>query len=134
MGGIGFRLNLNFWQRYEKVRKERIELRQLQKTEAYAATGLLLKLQDEYVQMLRYRNDVGESQKSLRAAEAWLKAAAMKYDLDPGAAKDMFDPYRAVLSAKGDYYQSVLEYNLAVAKVIKAIGWTLTDYFNNLGG
>ncbi|HLP43618.1 MAG TPA: TolC family protein [Fibrobacteria bacterium] len=134
VGGIGLKLNLNFWQRYERVRKERIELKQLQRTEAYAAAGLLLKLQDEYVQMLKYRADVTESQKSLRAAEAWLKAAAMKYDLDPGAAKDMISPYRTVLTAKRDYFQAVLDYNLAVSKVIRAMGWTLSDFIHSLGG
>lgn len=134
VGGIGLKLNLNIWQRYQKVRKERIELKQLQRTEAYAASGLLLRLQDEYVQMLKHRADVAESQKSLRAAEAWLKAAAMKYDLDPGAAKDMIAPYRTVLTAKRDYFQAVLDYNIAVSKVIRAIGWTLSDYFHNLGG
>src|SRR6185295_3974588 len=65
VGGLGMRLNLNFWQRYQKVRKERIELQQLQRTETYAAGGLLLKMQDEYVQMLKARNNVTESQKSL---------------------------------------------------------------------
>lgn len=134
VGGIGLKLNLNFWQRYEKVRKERIEFKQLQRTEAYAASGLLVRMQDEYVQMLRHRSDVTESQKSLRAAEAWLKAAAMKYDLDPGAAKDMISPYRTVLTAKRDYFQAILDYNLAVAKVIKSVGWTLSDYFHSLGG
>jgi outer membrane protein TolC len=134
VGGLGIKLNLNIWQRYQKVRKERLEFKQLQRTEAYAAAGLLLRLQDEYVQMHKHRADVAESQKSLRAAEAWLKAAAMKYDLDPGAAKDMISPYRAVLTAKRDYFQAVLDYNIAVSKVIRAIGWTLSDYFHSLGG
>jgi outer membrane protein TolC len=134
VGGIGLKLNLNFWQRYEKVRKERIEFKQLQRTETYAAAGLLLRLQDEYAQLLKHKADVGESQKSLRAAEAWLKAAAMKYDLDPGAAKDLISPYRTMLTAKRDYFQAVLDYNLAVSKVIKSIGWTLSDYLRTLGG
>ncbi len=132
VGGLGVRLNLNFWQRYEKVRKERIELTQLERTETYAARGLLLKMQDEYIQMLNLRNNVTESQKSLRAAEAWLKAAAMKYDLDPGSAKDLLGPYRAVLSAKKDFFESILNYNMAVAKVFKSVGWTLSDYINSL--
>ena len=132
VGGLGIRLNLNFWQRYEKVRKERIELKQLQRTESYAAGGLLLKVQDEYVQLLKARANVTESQKSLRAAEAWLKAAAMKYDLDPGNAKDLISPYKTVLFAKRDYFEAVLDYNLAVSKVIKSMGWTLSDFFHNL--
>lgn len=134
VGGLGMRLNLNFWSRYQKVRKERIELTQLERTEVYAARGLVLKMQDEYIQMLNHRANVTEAQKSLRAAEAWLKGAALKYDLDPSTAKDMISPYKTVLGAKHNYFEAVLNYNLAVAKVIKSIGWTLTDYFHSLGG
>ncbi|MDQ3000567.1 MAG: TolC family protein [Fibrobacterota bacterium] len=132
VGGLGMRLNLNVWSRYEKVRKEKIELTQLQRTEAYAARGLILKMQDEYIQMLNQRANVTEAQKSLRAADAWLKGAALKYDLDPSTAKDMISPYKTVLGAKRDYFEAILNYNLAVSKVIKSIGWTLTDYFHNL--
>jgi outer membrane protein TolC len=64
VGGLGMRLNLNFWSRYEKVRKEKIELTQLERTETYAARGLLLRMQDEYLQMLNCRANVAEAQKS----------------------------------------------------------------------
>ncbi len=131
VGGLGMRLNLNFWSRYQKVRKEKIELTQLERTETYAARGLILKMQDEYIQMLNQRSNVTEAQKSLRAAEAWLKGAALKFDLDPSTAKDLIGPYKTVLGAKRDYFEAVLNYNLAVSKVIKSIGWTLTDYFHN---
>jgi outer membrane protein TolC len=134
VGGLGMRLNLNFWSRYQKVRKEKIELSQLERTEIYAARGLILKMQDEYTQMLNHRANVTEAQKSLRAAEAWLKGAALKYDLDPSTAKDMISPYKTVLGAKRDYFEAVLNYDLAMAKVIKSIGWTLTDYFHNFQG
>ncbi len=132
VGGLGMRLSLNFWSRYEKVKKEKIELTQLERTETYAARGLVLKMQDEYIQMLNCRANVTESQKSLRAAEAWLKGAALKYDLDPSTAKDIISPYKTVIGAKRDYFEAVLNYNLAVSKVIKSIGWTLTDYIHNL--
>lgn len=132
VGGLGMKINLNFWSRYQKVRKEKIELSQLERTETYAARGLILKMQDEYVQMLNERANVAEAQKSLRAAEAWLKGAALKYDLDPSTAKDILAPYKTVLGAKRDYFEAVLNYNLAVSKVIKSIGWTLTDYIHNL--
>ncbi len=133
VGGLGMKLNLNIWSRYEKVRKEKIELTQLERTETYAARGLLLKMQDEYAQMLNCKANVVEAQKSLRAAEAWLKGAALKYDLDPSTAKDMISPFKTVLGAKRDYFEAVLNYDLAVSKVIKAIGWTLGDYIHNLG-
>ncbi len=131
VGGIGLRLRLNFWQQWEKFRKERIELQQLRRTEVYAARGLVLKLTDAYVQVLAAKGKIDESSKSLRAAEAWLKAAAMKYDLDPTLAKGMISPYKTVITAKRDHYDAVLEYNVQFAKLLKAVGWTLADFFRN---
>ncbi len=132
VGGLGMKIQLNFWERYQNYRKERLELRQLERTEVYAARGLLLKVEDAYAQLLKSRSDVEESQKSLRAAEAWLKGVAMKYDLDNTLAKDMISPFKQSLTAKRDYYQSILDYNLAVARLFKAVGWTLPDYFHSL--
>lgn len=131
VGGIGLRLRLNFWQQWEKFRKERIELQQLRRTEVYAARGLLLKLTDAYVQVLAAKGKIDESVKAMRAGEAWLKAAAMKYDLDPSLAKGMISPYKTVLTAKRDHYDAVLEYNVQFAKLLKAVGWTLADFFRN---
>jgi outer membrane protein TolC len=126
--GLGMRLKLNFWSSYQKYRKERVELRQLERTEVYAARGILLQLEDAYLQMLSARADVEEAQKSLRAADAWLKGAAMKYDLDPGAGKDLIGPFKQSLTGRRDYYKAVLEYNIALARVFTATGWTLSDF------
>lgn len=131
VGGLGIKLRLNFWQQWEKVRKESIELRQLERTETYAVRGLLLKLTDAYIQALSAKAKVEESAKALRAAEAWLKAAAMKYDLDPTLAKGMISPYRATLTAKRDHFEAMLDYNILFAKLLKAVGWTLDDYFRS---
>jgi len=130
VAGLGMRLNLNFWSSYQKYRKERLELRQLERTEVYAARGILIQLEDAYLKMTSARLDVEESQKALRAADAWLKGAAMKYDLDPVAAKDLIAPFKQALTTRRDYYKAVLDYNTAVAQVFGATGWTLADFGN----
>ncbi len=134
VAGIGVKFRLNVWQRYQKYRRERIELQQLKRTEVYAAQGLLLQLEDAHLRFLSAQSRVSESAASLRAAEAWLKGAAMTYDLDPSTAKEMLSPYKTVLYAKRDYYEAVLEQNIAQARVLKAVGWTLSDYFDSLTG
>jgi outer membrane protein TolC len=132
LAGLGMKLNLNFWQRYQEYRKDRLELRQLERTEVYAARGLLLKVEDAYARLLKSRADVEEAQKALRASKAWLKGAAMKYDLDPSTSRDLISPFKQSLTAQRDYYQAVLDYNLSVAALFKAVGWTLPDYFRSL--
>jgi outer membrane protein TolC len=132
VAGLGMRLQLNFWQRYQKYRKERLELRQLQRTEVYAARGLLLQVEDAYVRLLKAKADVEDAQKAMRAAEAWLKGAAMKADLDASENGNLVGPFRNSLTAKRDYYKAVLEYDLSVTRLFKSVGWTLSDALGNL--
>jgi outer membrane protein TolC len=132
VAGLGMRLQLNFWSRYQGYRRERLSLRQLERTEVYAARGILLRVEDAYLRALKARADAEAAQSALRAAEAWLKGAAMRYDLDPSEASGLTSPFKASISAKRDYYKAVLEYNLAVAALFKATGWTLSDYLGNL--
>lgn len=132
VAGLGMRLRLNFWERYQTYRKERLSLRQLERTEVYAARGVLLRVEDAYLKALKARSDVEAAQSALRAAEAWLKGAAMRYDLDPSEAQGLTAPFRQSITAKRDYYEAVLDYNIAVAALFKATGWTLSDYLGNL--
>jgi outer membrane protein TolC len=134
VAGLGMRLRLNFWERYQSYRRERLKLRQLERTEVYAARGVLLRIEDAHLSVLKARADVEEAQNALRAAEAWLKGAAMRYDLDPSEARGLTAPFRQSVVAKRDFYKAVLEYNLAVAALFKATGWTLSDYLGSLRG
>jgi outer membrane protein TolC len=132
VAGLGMRLQLNFWSRYQGYRRERLSLRQLERTEVYAARGVLLRVEDAYLRMEKARTDVEDAQNALRAAEAWLKGAAMRYDLDPSEASGLTSPFKQSITGKRDFYKAVLEYNLAVAAVLKSVGWTLSDYLGNL--
>jgi hypothetical protein len=76
--------------------------------------------------------DVEDAQRSLRAADAWLKGAAMRYDLDHSEARGLASPFRQAISSRHDYYSAVLDYNLAVASLFKSVGWTLSDYLGTL--
>jgi outer membrane protein TolC len=132
VAGLGMRLHLNFWNSYQSYRRERLSLRQLERTEVYAARGVVLRVEDAYLKVLKARADAEASQSALRAAEAWLKGAAMRYDLDPSEADGLTAPFRQSIIAKRDYYKAVLDYNLAVAALFKATGWTLSDYLGSL--
>jgi outer membrane protein TolC len=132
--GLGLRLRLNFWSKYQEYKKQKLELKQLKRTEVYAVKGLLLKLEEAYLGYEEAKANMDAAAGSLRAAEAWLTGAAMDYDLDPKLAKEMISPYKATLLAKEDFFRSVFQYNMAVAKVIRAVGWTRSDYISNVLG
>lgn len=132
VAGLGMRLRLNFWQSYQSYRKERLDLRQLERTEVYAARGVLLKVQDAWLNVEKTRVDMEDAQRALRAADAWLKGAAIRYDLDHSEARSLSSPFRQAITSRHDYYDAVLNYNLAVAALFKSVGWTLSDYLGSL--
>jgi hypothetical protein len=107
-------------------------LKQLKRTEVYAVKGLLLKLEEAHLNYEEAKSNIEAAASSLRAAEAWLAGAAMDYDLDPSLAKEMISPYKATLLAKEDYFRSVFDYNMALGRVISAVGWTLSDFFSRV--
>ncbi len=132
VAGLGMRLRLNFWDRYQNYRKERLNLRQLERTEVYAARGVLMRVQDAWLRVEKARINAEDAERALRAADAWLKGAAMRYDLDPSEAREMIAPFRQSVASRHDYYKAVLEYNLAVSALLKSVGWTLSDYLGSL--
>jgi outer membrane protein TolC len=130
--GLGMRLRLNIWSRYQDYKKHKLELKQLKRTEIYAVRGVLLRLEEAYVKYMEAKSNMEAASNALRAAEAWLTGAAMDYDLDPSLAKEMISPYKSTLLAKEDFFRSVFEYNLAIGRVISAVGWTLSDFLSNV--
>ncbi len=131
-GGLGINLRLNFWSRYQAFKLQKLEFKLLKRKEVYAIRGLLLRLEEAYIRYLEARDNIDASSNSLRAAEAWLKGAAMDYDIDPSLAKDMISPYKETLYAKRDYFQAIYDYNRSVGNLINAIGWTYSDYLKRV--
>ncbi len=132
VAGLGIRMNLNFWSKYQKYRKNKLELEQLKRTEVYAAKGLLLRVEEAYIEFLAQKANLKAAESSLRAAEAWLKGAAINYDVDPSLAMEMVAPYKETLEAKRNYFQGIYDYNMALGKLINSVGWTLSRYLDNL--
>jgi predicted RNA-binding protein with PUA domain len=69
----------------------------------------------------------------MNAANSWLKSAAMKYDLDPSQAKALLKSYQRYIEVNRDYYECVMNYDIAVAELIAKIGLTLAEYNDKYG-
>lgn len=126
--GVAVRQRLNIWSKFQDYRKAKLEVKELERKEVYAIRGVLLFVIEACLNLEEASENVSSALRSLRASEAWLKGAAMAYDLDPSQAKKMIDPYRNTLNLRRDYYQAIYEYNMAFGKVLKSVGWTLSDY------
>ncbi len=126
--GFGVRYNLNVWNSWSSYVAARTELRGLKLKESYAADGILLQLEEQYIQTTGAREKLQSLRASLRASEAILKSAAMKYDLDPSSASALVSAYTDNLQLQKSYYYAVCKYNIAFAELISRMGVSLSEY------
>ena len=126
--GVGLRYRLNFWKSWEEFRKARTDYRGLQLKENYAADGLVAKAVEQYYQVVAAKEKLDAMRESLRASEALLKGAAMKYDLDKSQTSDLVSAYTQNVSMKKDYYFAVCRYNVEFAGLIAKMGLSLQEY------
>jgi outer membrane protein TolC len=123
MVGLGIRYKLNFWNTLSSYRKSKAEYQELKLKEAYADEGLFTLLEMAYKDYILHDKKLKSVSKSLRASEAWLKGAAMQYDLNPGAPGPLVKAYTKNISVKKAYYEAVYNYNLSVARLWKQVGY-----------
>lgn len=126
--GIGLRYKLNFWKGWQNYRKARIEYNSLRMKEKYAATGLLLKLEEQYYKIIASKEKLESMKSSLRATEAILKGTAIQYDLDPSNAEQLLSAYTQNINLLKKYYFAVCAYNIDYAELIFRTGLSLDDF------
>jgi len=120
--GIGLRYNLNYWSALQKVRLAKADFRQLKAKDNYALDGLLLQLEVQYSEFIASRNKLESARKSLRATEALLKGAAMRFDVDPSESTKLIEAYKRDILMQKDFYFALYDYNVSVANLLAKIG------------
>ena len=126
--GFGVRYNLNFWRSWSSYVSARTELRGLKLKENYASEGILLQMEEQYIQTQGAKAKLESLRSSLRASESILKSAAMKYDLDPSNTSELVSAYKDNLMLQKSYYYAVCKYNIAFAELISRMGFSLSEY------
>ena len=132
--GVGLRYRLNIWKNWEDFRKARTEYRGLQLKENYASDGLIAKAVEQYYQVVAAKEKMDALRESLRASEALLKGAAMKYDLDKSQTGELVSAYTQNVTMQKDYYFAVCRYNVEFAGLIAKIGLSLAEYNSYFNG
>jgi hypothetical protein len=102
----------------------------LKRKDVYASEGLMIKLQEKWQRFERNRKSLKSVANSLRASEALLKGAAMKYDVDPAQGAILIKAFKSNVQMKQVFAKSVYDYNVAFAHILQAVGWTLEDYLS----
>jgi outer membrane protein TolC len=123
-GVLGIGWNLNFHMTAAKVATKRAELLEIEAMRRGAQTGLPVQLRDAYRKVLQHKEQVARLDDGRRAGRAILTLAVANFDLGIGEPIDILSGLGNYSRVSGDYFESVRDYNLALAALARVMGET----------
>ncbi|MBL7685738.1 MAG: TolC family protein [Deltaproteobacteria bacterium] len=126
--GFGLRLKgeINFMEARAKIRQKQAQFYKMSITKEHAEEGLDLEIRDAYLSVKQSQTDQENSEKALRLARQLVFLTKTNYDVGVGEKKDYADSLQSYLLMKARYYESVFNYNVAVATLISKVGYQYT--------
>lgn len=119
---IGLKLDLDWALRKSKIDAANAKLQQVNAKKKLAVTGIPLQIKKARSEVLRFSQQIGLSRKAMKATNKWIVFSAAAYSSGTGEVKDVLEGMAAMLSAKRDYYESMLNYYIAFAELNYALG------------
>jgi len=122
-GGVfGIRWPLNFHITAAKVEATRAELGKLEAQRRQAHDGLPLEVEQAYAKVLETRESLDKLEDGRKAGRAILTLSVTNFDIGIGDAKEILQGLSSYAQVAGHYFETVRDYNLAVAALVRASG------------
>jgi outer membrane protein len=119
---VGARWHFDFGILKAKIGQAQAELDQLRHSERTALMGIPVEVAQDYGKVQEsYKGSVG-MEKAYVNARRWLVTSFSNFDMGLGKMDDIFQAFERYGGFRGDYLQSLYDYNLAVAKLEKDTG------------
>lgn len=131
--GIGARFDLNLWSKIADMRQAELDLKQLRRKDSYAEPGILLQLEDIYNNVIMHQKRLTSAEKAVNASDALLTNASAVFDVDPSQSKALMDAYKRHVNNRKVYLGTVLDYNIALSKLIAKSGSILPNFREQFG-
>lgn len=119
---VGVRWHFDFGITKAKLKQAKAELEKLQHQERTALMGIPVQVAQAYGKVQEHYRASQGLQKAYVNARRWLVTAFSNFDMGLGQMEDIFKAFERYGASRGDYLLSLLEYNMAVAKLEKATG------------
>lgn len=123
---LGVRWQVDFWQTRSKVAERAAEVKRLTAQKAAAASGTALDVERRYLEVQEFQQKVASAQRARKAARALLVATLANFQLGVGEGKDVFEGLGLYTRVVGDYYKTLRNFNIAVARLTQATGQEVT--------
>jgi outer membrane protein TolC len=123
--GFGLRMKgeFNWRESSARIRQKQAEYYKMSVTKDAAEEGLDLDLRDSYLSVKQSKVDLENSEKAYRLARQLVFLTKSNFDVGVGDKKDYGDSLQSYLLMKGRYFESVFNYNVAVATLISKVGY-----------
>lgn len=105
-----------------KIEAKQAEVDQLKAKERFAREGIALQVKNSYYTAVEAAANAVSMKKAADAADKWVMAAGLTYGIGTGDVKDALEGLAARAQAQKDYYQSIFDYNMAVADLARNCG------------
>jgi outer membrane protein len=119
---VGAQWHFDFGILNAKVRQAKAELQKLRHDEQTALMGIPIQVAKDYGKVQEnYKGSIG-MEKGYINARRWLITSFSNFDMGLGSMDEIFRAFERYGSFRGDYLQTLFDYNLAVAELEKSSG------------
>lgn len=123
-GGValGLKWKLDFGITSAKVSQEQAQYDRLISTKYFAEENIPLQIRKYYDEGVEAATSMEATRGGYENSKKWAVTAIANFDFGIGPAKEIFDSLQQYAKMRGAYYQSVYNYNLALANLSYAVG------------
>ena len=125
--GFGFQWNWDYGSIQAKVRQAHGEYMKIVELSNFAQIAVPVDIKRCYYDLLEAKKNVENHKPAVQAANEWKIIEMSNYTLGIGETEDLLKSIGADALTRYDYYESVLQYNLAAAKLSVSVGKEITN-------
>jgi len=119
---FGLQYSLDLSGREARIRRARIEYREMLRKREWARASIALEVEKAYLEADEAERNSALGRRSRSAGSAWLVQTKDRYDLGVASTRDLLEAYAAYSKSQSDYYQTLYDHYLAVAELYRTIG------------
>ncbi|MCA9543319.1 MAG: TolC family protein [Myxococcales bacterium] len=119
---LGAEWRLDFANQFSKLHRAQASLAKARAQRDALRQQVRLDLTEKVGQMTRYRREVAVRESAVKASKAWLVSSTLNFGMGLASTDNLISALTAYSKARLSYYRAIYEYNLAVARLSRAVG------------
>ncbi len=123
---VGLKWELDFSRR-GKIGRAEAEYQKLIEKEKFARGGIYLLIKKAYAEIVEAKKQMKADYDGYRAALGWMGFSFLAFQSGTGEAKDALEGLAAVALYHFNYYDSIFNYNMALARLSQVVGEEVTQ-------